>query len=214
MLTKMTRMAMIFAAPLIVAACGGVAAVDRPVAADLKLKTGIYKIEARQGVKAVWHDAAVIGENQTGSYLEGALRAFQSRMAPKNGASSYQAKDRPCEIQSFEPSGGKFTARGECRIESEGETTSYIYHGTSFGDGFSIKVERSGFDTRTPGKPDKIVISGTWERALEKQPSEAAASEPDNSSYAQSYDYEERDTSSEEAETSSEEAETTDDSDL
>jgi hypothetical protein len=211
--TRMARIAMIFAAPLIVAGCNGVIA-DRPAAPDLKLKTGIYKIEARQGQKAVWHDAAVIGESQAGTFLENILRVFQGRMAPSNGASSYQAKDRPCEINSFEPAGGKFTATGECRIESEGETTSFTYHGTSFGDGFSINVERSGFDTRTPGKPDKIVISGTWERAIEKQQSEAAVSVPDDSSYEQSYEYEERDTTSEEADTSSEEAETSDNSEL
>ncbi len=191
MRAQMAQTVIVLAATLALSGCGG-AVTNRPAAADLKLKTGLYKIEAVQGTRAAWHDAMIVGDGQADSFLENALRNFQSRMLPSNGASSWQANDRPCEVYNFVPTGGTFTATGECRIVSEGKTTSFTYTGTSFGDGFSINVERSGFGTRVPGKPDNIVISGKWERATEQQ-SGATDSMPDAASTAQSYDREEAD---------------------
>jgi hypothetical protein len=149
---------------LALSACGSVA--ERPVAENLTLQPGLYKVVATQGTRAVWHDAVIVSAGQSQKLLESILPMFQGRMQPSNGASSWQATDRPCAVTRFKPEGGTFSASGECRILDAGLRTNFSYAGKAHGNGFTIAVERSGFGTRKAGTPDQIVISGTWEKDL------------------------------------------------
>ena len=138
----------------------------RPAAPDLKLKSGYYRVEATIGSRRKWGDYVAVQKSQTGSILKSMLPIFQERMKPSNGASSYQADDRPCETHGFEAKGGMFTANGSCRIVSEGKTARFAYQGTSYGDAFTIAVTHTGFGTRKKDQPDTIAINGKWEKDL------------------------------------------------
>lgn len=157
-LNQKTLIAIAPAVSLTVAACG---MVDRQPAADLKLAPGNYDVEAKGGPNGKWHDYMMVGESNADQFLKSVLPNFQSRMQPSNGESSWQASDRPCSTEDFKAEGGRFTAVGTCKILSEGKTTSFIYSGKSFGDGFEIKVEIRGFGTKAPDVPDTVTIKGT-----------------------------------------------------
>ena len=142
---------------LSLAGCGGV---ERPAAPDLKLKPGLYKVEAIGKPRGGWHDAIMVSESQSDTVLKNTLPMFQERMKPSDGAPSWEASDRPCTVESFDAKGGTFTGKGNCRIISKGKTTNFTYSGTAYGDAFRIVVEITGFGTKTEGVPDTVEING------------------------------------------------------
>ncbi|NOT42903.1 MAG: hypothetical protein HOP13_20685 [Alphaproteobacteria bacterium] len=149
----------------VIAVAFGLAGCEQPAATDLTLKAGTYRIVAKQGSRAVWHDYFLVPEKQARTVLKVALPVFQDRMAPSDGSSSWQTSDRPCKTSKATVTGGTFTATGTCRIVSKGKTTKFEYQGTAYGDSFKINVTRSGFGTKTEGTPDDIVITGTFEKS-------------------------------------------------